>query len=148
MRKYIFVGLFFFSIVGTGIKYAYDTISGLKNELIKVKATNKSLLQKQENIKKKIRERRNLITTKKLNKAKIKIAKAPASMVPVAGAAVVVGLTVYEIQAFCEEIKEYKKFEQSLFGDIEDTISEDEKLLCGLDIQESLINELKKYNNF
>lgn len=68
-------------------------------------------------------------------------------MVPFAGAAVVVGFTAYEINGYCEDIKEYKKFEESLFGAIDEPPTEEEKYICGLNVDEVLLPELKKYSD-
>ena len=41
---------------------------------------------------------------------------------------------------------DFKSFENSLFENTNKTISEDEKLLCGLNVEDELLPEIKKYS--
>ena len=147
MKKYLIFSFLFFSLLGTGVKFIYDSMDALKKEILDLKASNKALINKQTDIKKKTVERRKALITKKLNRAKVKLAKAPASMVPFLGAATVIGFTTYEIRELCNDIKDYKNFEESMFGEKVSEILEEEKLLCGLNVEDELLPELEKYKD-
>ncbi|HES59437.1 MAG: hypothetical protein JW682_04210 [Campylobacterales bacterium] len=153
--SFLVVTVMFLSLLGaaTFLTYIYveesfqNKIAHLSQENISLKKKNTALINKQNKIRQEVRNRRKLLITKKNDRAKLKIAKAPASMVPFAGAAVVAGFTAYEINGYCEDIKEYKKFEESLFGAIDEPPTEEEKYICGLNVDEVLLPELKKYSD-
>ena len=152
--KYILLISILLSIAGAGVKLVYDKFDSLQSELLSLRTTNKVLTKKnsvlkdkQRTTRKKIKDRKTMLINKKLKRAKYKIAKAPVSMVPIAGAAVVVGMTAYDIRTFCEDIKEYKSFEESILGSMNDEVTENEKLLCGLNVEDTLMPELDKYKN-
>jgi len=147
MRKYLIIGFVVISVLGSGTKLIYETIESLKKEILDLKNVNKKLVKNQEAIKKKITDRRKTLVSQKLDRAKRKIIKAPSSMVPIVGAVAIVGFTTYEIREYCSDIQEYKDFEKSIFANVDQTITEDERLLCGLNVEEELLPELKKYSN-
>ena len=123
------------------------TIGSLTSDLNAMKAKERSLKEKKRKNKKKIRNHRNALIATKLNRAKLKIAKAPASMVPVAGVAAVVAFTAYDIHNYCQDVKEFRELEVSLFGSVDDKISEDEKMLCGYDVEQELLPVIKSYTD-
>jgi hypothetical protein len=145
MLKYIFITTSILLSLGSGAKYLYDKFSSLQLQVKNLKANNLSLKKKQATIKTKIRQRRTNLVSTKLKRAKRKIAKAPLKMIPYAGAVATATFTALEIKEFCEDIKEYKSFEKSLFSNISNHITDDEKLLCGMDIKKQLSSEVDNY---
>ena len=143
MKKSLLLSLIFISILGSATKIIYDTITSLKKEILDLRSTNKQLVKKQQNIKKKLVERRRVLISQKLDRAKRKIIKTPTTIVPIVGTFAAVGFTAYEIKEFCEDIKSYKEFEKSIFSDTDIPINEEEKLLCGLSVEEELLPNLK-----
>lgn len=143
MKKSLFLSLIFISIIGIATKIIYDTITSLKKEILDLRSTNKQLVKKEQNIKKKLVERRRVLISQKLDRAKRKIIKTPSTIVPIVGTFTAVGFTAYEIKEFCEDIKAYKEFEKSIFSDTDIPINEEEKLLCGLSVEEELLPNLK-----
>ena len=147
MIKYIIITISILASIGSGAKYIYDKFSSLQLQVKNLQSKNKILRKKQSNIKRKIKHRRTTMVSTKLKRAKRKIAKAPLKMIPYAGAVATVTFTALEIKEFCEDIKDYKNFEKSLFGVVDNSISDDEKLLCGIDAKKQLEKELHKYKN-
>lgn len=146
----MFKSLIFFlilSLLSFGAKFAYDKYMLLNAQILSLKTLNSALTRKQVGIKKRLKSRRGMLVKRKLKRAKYKIARAPAGMVPFLGAGAIVGFTAYEINEYCEDIKEYKKFEESISGPLEDETTDEELLLCGLNVEESLLPELEKYGN-
>ena len=149
-----------FILVGT-VGVLYNKVSSLNMEIgnltSKIRTLNlekRKLLSKQQanenkknKNKKRAKKHRKALIAKKLNRAKLKLAKAPASMVPVAGVAAVVAFTANDIHNYCLDIKEFRELEVSLFGSTDDEISEDEKILCGYDVEKELLPVLKSYSD-
>ena len=163
MRKTILI-VFLLSILATGVKFVYDEITKLKSELLSLnnvkmklnrenanlKNRNGVLTKKQKLIQDRIRDRRVSVAQKKLNRAKEKLAKASVGAIPFVGTAAVLTLTYSEIEDYCKDIKEYKQFEQSLFNTFDNTISDEEKVLCGYDyetVKGIVFKDLEKYKN-
>jgi len=67
-------------------------------------------------------------------------------MIPVAGATAVVAFTANDIHNYCQDVKEFKELERSLFGTSDNEISEDEKMLCGYDVEKELLPSIKSYS--
>lgn len=157
MKKSIFIVFFIFSSLGGAATWIYNEINNLKSEIFSLKeknlvlkSKNKKLVSKQNEINKKIKERRKTLETKKITRAKHKLAKASVGVLPFIGTAAVVGLTYDELQGYCQDIKEYKKFEESIFGTISDTQSEEEKALCGYDynaVENIVLKDIESYKN-
>ena len=131
--------------MGTLLKVSFDKslefrqkFKNLTSKTIKLEKNNKKLAKQQEKIKNKIKERRKKITKRNLKRAERKIGKAAASMVPYIGIPVIVGTATLEINEYCEDIKEMKKFENDLFGNLENNDSQDQEKLCGMNIEEEL----------
>lgn len=142
MKKTVIITSIFFTIVSFGANFIYDKFAQLNTQISDLKAVNKNLkiknntlANKQKEIKNKISQRKKELFQKKLNRAKKKLAKATTSAIPFVGTASVIGVTYWEMQNYCNDIKEFKKFEESIFGINEESISEEEKALCGYDYQ-------------
>ena len=153
MVKYFIIVSLLLSIFSAGIKFIYDKFNSLNYELTILKAKNKKLISKQKDTykknksnKKKMREHRKALISKKLKRAKLKLAKAPASMLPFAGATAIVAFTVNDLHNYCQDIKEFKKVEALIFGPLDNEISEDEKVLCGFDVKKELLPAIKSYS--
>ena len=151
MKNIIFMLLM--SIFITVTSYLYSMFSSMSMELMKLKSVNKNLVSKnkqlvskQNSIKKKLKNRRILLTKHKLKKAKYRLAKAPIKMIPFLGATAIVTFTAIDIRDYCNDIKNYKDFENSLFTTFDNNLTEDEKLLCGLNVEDYLKDDLKKYS--
>lgn len=142
MKKIFFFITILFTIISFGANFVYDRFSRLNSQISNLKTANKtlktknkSLIKKQKNIKSKMSQRKKELFKKKLSRAKKKIAKATTSAIPFIGTASVVGMTYWEMENYCNDIKEFKKFEESIFGKNDESISEEEKALCGYDYQ-------------
>lgn len=151
MKKYLIsVLLLFLLLLGTGAKLLYDKFSALNNEIISLKSKNKKLVTekksletKNNNNKKRMRKHRNALIVKKKKRAQLKIYKAPLGTIPFIGAAAVAGLVANDIHNSCEDIKEFKELEESMFGTFDHNVSEDEKFVCGYDIYNELLPALE-----
>ena len=121
----------------------YDAFTLLKNEV-------KVMKNREASIKKKIKDRKKSLISKTLTRTKTKIAKASIAAVPFIGTTMVIGLTHSEIQDYCNDIKEYKEFEKSLFGDSDDSFTEEENAICGYDynsIKNIVSKDAEEYKN-
>lgn len=157
MKKIIVSILMLVSFLGAGVKWVYDEISSLKNNLnnlktanLKLKEKNKSLVKKQHTIQKKIQQRRVTLENQKLSRAKNKLAKASVSVIPFVGTATVVSLTYDELKDYCTDIQEYKKFESSLFNTTDNTSNEAEQVLCGYNyeaVKSVVLKDIEDYKN-
>ena len=145
MFKSIIITITLLASLVSGAKYIYDKLTSLQLQVSTLKSKNKVLANKHSNIKNKIKQRRSTLVSTKLNRAKNKILKAPSKIIPFAGAFATVAYTTLEIEQYCEDIEEYKRFEKSLFGTSDNNITNDEKLLCGIDVENHLKKELDKY---
>ena len=142
MKKTIIITSILVSILGFGANFIYDKFILLNSQISNLKTTNKnlqtknnSLTKKQRDIKNKISQRKKELFKQKLDRAKKKLAKATTSAIPFVGTASVVGMTYWEMENYCNDIKEFKKFEESVFGKNDEAISEEEKALCGYDYE-------------
>jgi len=118
------------------------------NKILKQK--NKKLVYKQKEIARKIKERRVKLTQNKLALAKKKLLIAPEKMIPIAGMTLIISSTAYDIYTYCEEIKDMKKFENSLFSI--HTPIKNNYAICGINVENKL-NLIKNninidYNKF
>jgi len=96
---------------------------------------NKKLITKQNQIKQKLQDRRVNLAKSKLSKAKYKLGKAAVGVIPFIGTGAIVALTYEEIKAYCDDINEFKQFEKSIFEDTKDSKLDEEKIICGYDIE-------------
>lgn len=142
MKKTIIITSVLVSILGFGANFIYDKftqlntqISNLKTKEKKLSKKNETLTKKQNDIKKKISQRKKDLFAKKLSHAKKKLARATTSAIPFVGTISVVGMTYLEMQYLCDDIKEFKEFEKSIFENSDNSISEEEKALCGYDYE-------------
>lgn len=157
MKNTILIIIFVSSIVSGATKFVYDKINSLKSELLQVKKlnadlTNKNnkLTAKQDSIKKKLKERRSHLAKKKLSRAKYKIGKAAIGVIPFIGTGAVAALTYTEIQGYCNDIKEYKEFEKSIFENSNESLNHEEQMLCGYNkdvIEEEIYKDLNSFKN-
>lgn len=155
MKKTIIVTSILVSILGFGANFIYDKftqlnsqISNLKTSNKNLKAENKTLTKTQRDTKKIISKRKKELFKKKLDRAKKKLTKATTSAIPFIGTVSVVGMTYWEMENYCNDIKEFKKFEESFFGKNDEAISEEEKALCGYDyetIEKIVLKDLNKF---
>ena len=152
MRRTLISGLLISAVLGAGgMLYKIGTlnqeIQDLTNKISSLKSANKKMAAdhdaKKKNNKQKMKKHRKALIAKKLNRAKLKIVKAPASMVPVAGATAVIAFTANDIHNYCQDVKDFKELERSLFGSSNDELSDDEKILCGYDIEKELLPSIK-----
>jgi hypothetical protein len=103
---------------------------------------NRNLVNKFAEVKRKVVSWNKSDITRKMHRAERKLASAPARMLPIAGTAVVVGLTAYEINELCEDVKKINKFESGLFKEDSDDVhvgQHESDSICGLDIESKLI---------
>lgn len=128
-KTFILIALLGITIGGI-VKHEIDD---LKSTINRLTIENGKLLAHKAFIKKSLKKRKNRLVKRSLKKAKRKLAKAPSSMIPIIGTATVIGFTTYEINELCEEAKENDKFQISLFGDDNETISDEQKALCDYD---------------
>lgn len=155
MKKMFVIVSVIFSIVGVGANFIYDKFGQLNSQIANLKMANKTLktknnvlTKKQKDIKSKISQRRKELFQKKLSRAKNKLGKATTSAVPFIGTASVVGMTYWEMENYCNDIKEFKRFEESIFGTKDESISDEEKALCGYDYETIENIVLKDINEF
>ena len=135
MKKTIIITSILISILGFGANFIYDKFTQLNTEISGLKTKNNTLTEKQKEIKKKISQRKKELFKQKLNRAKKNLAKATASAIPFVGTASVVGMTYWQMKNYCNDIREFNKFEESVFGEINEPMSEEEKALCGYDYE-------------
>ncbi|MBU3013825.1 hypothetical protein KO488_03585 [Poseidonibacter lekithochrous] len=157
MKNTILILIFIASIIGSTSKFIYDKIEGLKSELLqvkklntKLKKNNTNLVKKQNTIKQKLKDRRTVLSKKKLAKAKYKIGKAAVGVIPFVGTGAVAALTYEEIKGYCEDLKEYKEFENSIFSNPDESIVNEEQILCGYDknlIEKEVYKDLEEFKD-
>ena len=155
MKKTIVIVSIIFSIAAAGANFVYDKFTQLTSQISNLKTINKNLqtknnalTKKQKDIKNKISQRKKELYSQKLSRAKKKLGKATVSAIPFIGTASVVGMTYWEMQNYCNDIKEFKKFEESIFGEYDQTISVEEKAICGYDYETIENIVLKDLNEF
>lgn len=103
----------------------------------KLKAKNISLVSQQQKTKQLVRDHRSKVTTRSIERASKKMAKAGASMIPIAGIAIVAAATADDIQDLCSDIEDVRNLEQSLNGETVSAANEEQKY-C----HESMADEL------
>jgi len=153
VKKVLLSVLLLSLLLGTGVKLFYDKCNTLTYEINNLKLKNqalenknKSLETNHKHIKEKMKNYRNALIEKKLKKAKLKLAQASVStIIPVGGSSVNAAFTANDFHDYCQEIKEFKALEASIFESFDHAPSEDEKRLCDYDIQEELLHALDKY---
>ena len=122
-------------------------IGTLTSELNTTKAKERSCTEKTLQNKKRMISHRQALTAKNLQRAKLKLAKTAAGFLPVTGVATEAVFTANDIHQYCEDVKEFRELEVSLYGASEVEISEDEKRLCAYDAQKELLPALKDYSD-
>ena len=171
MKKILIIFAILISLIGGASKFIYDKIDSLKSDLLHVKnantnlksellqvkhtntnlkSENKNLVTKENDIKKKLKDRRIKLAKKKLSRAKHKIGKAAIGVMPFVGTAAVSGLTYTEIQGYCDDLKEYREFEKSIFNDTNINKLQEEQLLCGFErdvIEKEVYKDLDEFKN-
>lgn len=150
MKKSITLILFLISFLGGITGWVYNKINDLESQILTLKQKNKKLITKQNEIKNKVIERRKSLEKKKINRTKHKLAKASIGAIPFVGTVAVVGLTYDEIQGYCQDIKDYKNFEESIIGFSNNIQSEEEKALCGYDydsVKSIVLKDIEDYKN-
>jgi len=145
MPKFLVAALVLLSVIGTGGKLIYDEMVTLKRMNAKLVAKQKSYETKTKNNKKRMQKHRKALISKKLARAKFKLANAPLKMIPFVGTTAIVAATANDIHNYCQDIKEFKAFEVTLFGSLDDNVTKDEEQLCGFDIGEDLLPLLENY---
>lgn len=103
----------------------------------KLKAQNTSLVSQQKKTKQLVKDHRSKVTTRSMKRASKKMAKASASMIPIAGIAIVAAATADDIQDLCSDIEDARNLEQRLNGETVSASNEEEKY-C----HESMADEL------
>ena len=153
MKKVLLSVLLLSLLLGTGIKLFYDKCSTLtyeinsltsKNQVLENK--NKSLETHNTHTKNQMKNYRNTLIEENLKKAKLKLVQASVNaLIPLGGSSVSTALTANDIHDYCQEVKEFKALEASIFGSFDNELFKDEKRLCAYDIQEELLHALDKY---
>ena len=147
MKKTIVIASISYSILGAGANFLYDKYTQLTSQISNLQTKNNALTKKQKEIKKKISQRKKELYSQKLSRAKKKLAKATTSAIPFIGTASVVGTTYWEMENYCNDIKEFKKFEESILGEYNHTVSQEERVLCGYDYETIQNIVLKDFND-
>ena len=145
MPKFLVAALIMLSVIGAGGKLIYDELSTLKRMNTKLVAKQKSYETKSKNNKKRMKKHLTPLISKKLPRAKFKLANAPLKMIPFVGTTAIVAATANYIHNYCQDIKEFKAFEGAMFGSLDDNVTKDEEQLCGFDIGEELLPLLENY---
>lgn len=153
MKKVLLSVLLLSLLLGTGIKFFYDKYSTLTSEINSLKSENQALENKNKSLernnnhtKEQMKNYRNALIEKNLKKAKLKLLQASVStIIPLGGSSVNTALTANDIHDYCQDVKEFKALETSIFRSFETELSEDEKRLCAYDIQKELLHALDKY---
>ncbi|MBL6970148.1 MAG: hypothetical protein ISR68_01985 [Campylobacterales bacterium] len=129
------------TIIGMGVvlKNTFDHLDFLDTKFQIQKKTannlhkkNKTLISQKRQIRHRISQEKKNIVQKHINRTKNKIASAPAKMVPFVGAGLVIAMTAYDIQESCEDIQEFKKFEQDICGLSSHSMEKNTNDICGL----------------
>jgi DNA repair exonuclease SbcCD ATPase subunit len=121
-------------------------IGALTSDLNTMKAEEKSSTAEKRKNKMKIRSHRQALIAKKLKRAKLKLAKVPAELILGTGVTTA-AFTANDIHDYCQDVKEFRELEASLYGASEDEISEDEKKLCEYDVKKEFLPVLKNYSD-
>lgn len=121
-------------------------IGSLTSDLNTMKAKEKSYTEEKRQNKKTIRNYRQALIVKNLERAKLKLAKVPAELILGAGVSTTV-FTANDIHNYCQDVKEFRKLEVSLYDASDDEMSEDEKRLCAYDVDKELLPVLKNYSD-
>jgi len=120
----------------------------LKSRNIKLDKSNKTLISKHKKIQIQAKNYRKNFINRFTRRAKVKLASAPAKAVPFFGISVIVAMTVSEINGYCKDIEEMKKFEKDVLEiNATDKNNSQKNKLCGIDV-ESELNLImnKEYN--
>ncbi len=158
MKKTSLVLLILFVLSVSGAAYKIHTLNGeisdltrqigtLASDLNTTKARERSCTEKTRQNKKLMKSHRQALIAKKLQRAKLKLAKTAAGLLPVTGVATEVVFTANDIHDYCKDVKEFRELEVSLYGASDKEISEDEKRLCAYDAQKELLPALKNYSD-
>ncbi len=118
-------------------------INKMKQEKRRLKKKLQVMETRHKHIKSQLSKRRKEKAKRTIARIEQKMAKAPASMLPWLGAAVVVGTTTYEINELCTDIKQDKAFEAELFNEAVSVQPQSEKI-CGMDVEKELMLTLEE----
>ncbi len=118
-------------------------INKMQQENRRLKKKLQMMEKRHKRIKSKLSKRRKEKTKRMIARIERKMAKAPASILPWLGAAVVVGTTTYEVNELCEDIKQDKAFEAELFNQELSGEPQSEKV-CGMDVEKELVATLEE----
>jgi hypothetical protein len=121
-------------------------IGSLTSDLDTMKTKEKSCIEEKRKNKKKMRSHRQALIAKKLKRDKLKLARLPAELILGAGVTTA-AFTANDIHNDCQDVKEFRELEVSLYGTSEDEISEDEKRLCAYDVEKEFLPVLKNYSD-
>jgi len=121
-------------------------IESLTSDLNATKARERSCTEKTLQNKERMKSHRQALIAKKLKSAKLKLAKVPADMILGTGVTTA-AFTANDIHVYCQDVKEFRELEVSLYGASDDEISEDEKKLCAYDAQKEFLPVLKNYSD-
>lgn len=138
--------------MGIGVKYFFDKSMLFDTKLkklqhknknltannSKLKKSKKQLIAKQRTIHKRMKTQRKKFTKKLLLRTEAKLASAPTKAVPLIGIPIIIGMTANDINAYCEDIKVMKEFENSLFGVVENNTTIEEEKICGMNVEKEL----------
>lgn len=135
--------------MGVGLKITFDNsldyknkVSNLEKKNKQLKTKNDTLNKKQKKFKDKMKDRRKAIISRNIKRAEKKLASAPTKMIPLIGIPVIIGMTASDVEAYCNDIEEFKKFENDIFDYTEESLIDENKKICGMTEE-----EIKKHIN-
>ncbi len=121
----------------------------LRGKNLKLNKSNQSFVSRHKKIEIKTKAHRAKFTERFMTRAKTKFATAPAKAVPFFGISVIVAMTAHEINSYCTDIEDMKKFEDEVFeNNSSDKNSSKKEKLCGIDVEAELKPLMnKEYND-
>ena len=153
MNKYSIIGLILSILVFAGalkaveeMKILNKTIDTLKLEVSNLERKNSNLLTKQSDIFEKIEAKKSELISKNLKEAKYKLSKAEEAMVPFQGAPKVAKYTELEVKSLCTQVQEFKLFESTITGQLDEVVGEKEAMLCNINTGTSLNSDMLRYS--
>lgn len=153
MNKYSIIGFILSVVVFAGAIKAVDEIKNLNksiddltSEVSSLERDNKKLIAKQNDIFEKVKLQKEELIKTNLKEAKHKLSKAEEAMVPFAGAHKVAKYTEQEVKGLCMQVQNFKLFESTLTGRLDDIVGEQEAMLCNINTGVSLNSDMLRYS--
>lgn len=153
MNRYSIIGVLLSIAIFTGAIKAFSEIKTLNKsvydlevEVQSLQRDNQKLLNKQNDIFLKIKEKKEELIAKNLDAAKYKLSKAEEAMVPFSGAMKVAKYTEQEVKELCTQVQNFKLFESTITGHLDEVITETEAMLCNINTGSSLSADMHRYS--